>query len=86
MSSSFKRMLAFLLASAACWSLALTIVSIHWWHFFKSSCNSNKLLYLQYIHQFHQLKYVLHESQFTTKGINSYLISNGGNISHALNV
>lgn len=53
MSSSFKRMLAFLLASAACWSLALTIVSIHWWHFFNSSCNSNKLLHsCKYLNQF----------------------------------
>lgn len=36
-SSSFKRILAFLFASAACWSLAFTIVSTHWWHFFNSS-------------------------------------------------
>lgn len=37
-SSSLSRMLAFLFASAACWSLALTMVSMHWWHFFSSSC------------------------------------------------
>lgn len=41
-SSSLRRMLAFLLASAACWSLALTMVSMHWWHFFKSSCQGKK--------------------------------------------
>ena len=38
-SSSLRRMLAFLFASAACWSLALTMVSMHWWHFFNSSWN-----------------------------------------------
>lgn len=86
MSNSFKRMLAFLLASAACWSLALTIVSIHWWHFFNSSCNSYKLLHLEYIPQFYQLKYSFHQSQMTTQKVNSYLVGNGGNVSHALNV
>lgn len=35
-------MLAFLLASAACWSLALTMVSMHWWHFFSSSCRAEQ--------------------------------------------
>lgn len=64
MSSSFKRMLAFLLASAACWSLALTIVSIHWWHFFNSSCNSNKLLHsCKYLNQFYQSKHSIYQQQ-----------------------
>ena len=48
-SSSSSRLLAFLFASAAWRSLAATIISIHWWHFFKSSCgdvtiNAGKLL------------------------------------------
>lgn len=42
-SSSFNRMLAFLLASAACWSLAFTMVSTHWWHFFNSSFSFKKM-------------------------------------------
>lgn len=46
-SSSFSSMVAFLLASAACWSLAFTIVSTHWWHFFNRSWNAN----LSYYHR-----------------------------------
>lgn len=44
-SSSFSSIVAFLLASAACWSLAFTIVSTHWWHFFNRSWNANLSYY-----------------------------------------
>ena len=39
-SISCSKMVAFLLASAACLSLASMITSIHLWHFFRLSCKN----------------------------------------------
>lgn len=81
-SSSLSRMLAFLFASAACWSLALTMVSMHWWHFFSSSYRVK--IWTRALKTTVKSS-VLYRYTRLCFGL-LYLICNSCDVSHALNV
>lgn len=85
-SSSLSRMLAFLFASAACWSLALTMVSMHWWHFFSSSCRVAMWIHQLKTSQNHGNSGIWYIPKQSLHFDLLYLICNSCNVSHALNV